>query len=177
MDAMALIREKVPAAQLICVGEGPMESSLKASVRNLRLEDDVRFVGFQSNVFECLKQTDVLALPSRTEGFGKAALEAMAMGVPVVATAVGGLRELVVDGETGTLVPYGDPRKLADAIVDLLADNRRRLEMGRKARQRAFTMFHPARYTRALEDLYLELYKEKVRSWRRRPTGTAARTG
>jgi glycosyltransferase involved in cell wall biosynthesis len=179
LDAMALIRDRVPAVQLVCVGEGPMEASLKASAEELHLERNVHFVGFQSNVFECLKEMDVLALPSRTEGFGKAALEAMAMGVPVIATAVGGLRELVVDGETGTLVPYGDPGKLAEAIVDLLTDNQRRLEMGRKGQERAFTMFHPARYTRALEDLYLQLYSDKVRSWRGRArhADTAARTG
>jgi glycosyltransferase involved in cell wall biosynthesis len=91
-----------------------------------------------------------------------AALEAMAMGVPVVATAVGGLKEVVADGETGTLVPYGNSEELAEAVVDLLSDDRRRLDMGSRGRERAFSVFHPSKYTQTLESLYLQLYRERI---------------
>lgn len=164
LKAMTLISKRIPAAKLVYVGVGEQEAALRASAMEFGLDGNVQFLGFKSNVFECLKHMDVLVLPSRTESFGLTALEAMAMGVPVVATAVGGLKEVVVDGETGTLIPYGNFEKLAKAVIDLLSDDKRRLDMGKRGRERAFTVFHPSKYLRTLENLYLQLYNKKTKA-------------
>lgn len=162
LRAMTVVNRAIPSARLVYVGAGEEEAGLRAAAIELGLDGIVEFAGFQPNVFEFLRNMDVLALPSRTESFGMTALEAMAMGVPVVATAVGGLKEVVADGETGTLVRYGDAEALAEALIELLSDDERRLDMGRRARERAFSVFHPSRYAQTLENLYLELYREKV---------------
>jgi glycosyltransferase involved in cell wall biosynthesis len=163
LKAMPLIKNRVPDARLVFVGTGPEEDALKALSKELGVESEVQFVGFKPNVFEYIRQMDILALPSRTEGFGRVALEAMAMGIPVIASSVGGLKELVVEGETGLFVPYGSVEKLAAAAVELLSERERRLEMGRKGHDRAFGKFHPLQYTRACEDLYLRLYMDKIK--------------
>jgi glycosyltransferase involved in cell wall biosynthesis len=162
LRAMTAVNRSIPSARLVYVGVGEQEATLRASAIEFGLDGNVEFVGFKPNVFECLRHMDVLVLPSRTESFGITALEAMAMGVPVVATAVGGLKEVVADGETGTLVPYGNSEELAEAVVDLLSDDRRRLDMGNRGRERAFSVFHPSKYTQTLENLYLQLYRERI---------------
>ena len=162
LKAMTSVKDRIPDARLLVVGTGEMEDELKVLTKEADLEGCVDFLGFKRNVFEHMRQMDVLVLPSRTEGFGMAALEAMAMGVPVVATPIGGLQEIIVGGETGLFVPYGDSESLAEAVVELLRDTDRRRQMGRNGQRRAFSAFHPSRYTGQLEELYEELYTEKI---------------
>ncbi|MBD3243996.1 MAG: glycosyltransferase [Chitinivibrionales bacterium] len=161
LDAMPEVYRRAPQTRLTLVGTGPLEERLHKTVSALGLDGCVQFAGYMSNVFEALAQNDIFVLPSRTEGCPIVILEAMAMGLPVVATAVGGNVELVRHGETGLLVPYGDPTALADALVKLVTDRDRAVKMGDKGRASAFTEFHPSRFTSRLTSLYDELLARK----------------
>ena len=119
VEAAALLRGSVPGLRVALVGRGEDEAELRALVRARGLGATVRFAGFLGDPGPALLAADVLALPSRWEGFGLAAIEAMAAGRPVVASAVGGLPEAL--GDTGRLVPPGDGPALAAALADLLS--------------------------------------------------------
>lgn len=120
LRAFALLRSRFPAARLQVVGDGPEASRLRTLAQDLGISDGVDFLGLRSDVPELLSRFDVLVHAARTEGLGLAVLEAMACGVPVVATAVGGLPEIVQPGRTGWLVPAGDPLALSQTVVEVL---------------------------------------------------------
>ncbi len=142
-DVLAVF-ERVNAqlpARLLMIGDGPDRSGVEARVRALGLHPRVRFLGRQDDFVEALRDSDVFLLPSRSESFGVAALEAMACGVPVVASEVGGLPEVVAQGETGRLVACGDVEGMARAVLDIVSDPERRERYGALARERAVTLF------------------------------------
>jgi N-acetyl-alpha-D-glucosaminyl L-malate synthase BshA len=141
-------------ALLVLIGDGPERRAVETLVGELGLAAYVRFLGLMPRVSELLARADLFLLPSQTESFGLAALEALASGVPVVASAVGGLPEVVRDGVTGVLVPPAQPGELARAISALLGDEARRSAMARAARTDALERFAPEpaidRYERLL---------------------------
>jgi glycosyltransferase involved in cell wall biosynthesis len=161
LRSMVIIRREMPDARLVIVGTGPLEDKLKVLVSQLQLNSHVEFTGFKENVFETLRQLDIFVLPSRIEGCPISVLEAMAIGLPVVATNIGGNPELVRDGETGLLIPYNNPDRLAQAVLDLLQDKEKANTMGLKGQEVAFAEFHPSKFVKRLEDLYYRLYSEK----------------
>lgn len=122
-------------AQLLVAGEGPLRSSLEQLANELGIAHCVRFLGRTSAVAELLAGADLLVQPSRQEGLPNSVLEAMAAGLPVVATRVSGNEDLVTDGVTGRLVPSENSQALADAIVDVLRDPVRAESMGRAGRR------------------------------------------
>jgi L-malate glycosyltransferase len=130
---LATVRREVPAV-LALVGDGPERPRAEALVAELGLGDAVRFLGVQIDFLALLQQGDVFLLPSETEGFGLAALEALACGVPVVASSVGGLPEVVTQGETGLLCAPGDVAGMAAAVLRLLQDPTQRQRMALAAR-------------------------------------------
>jgi glycosyltransferase involved in cell wall biosynthesis len=136
LKAAPRVLEHVPEARLAVVGNGPMRGELERRANALDLEGRLRFFDFMPPSARHLRSLDVFVLPSRWEAFPIAVLEAMACGVPPVATDVGGTREAVYDGETGLLCPPCSPGRLADAIVRLLADPELRTRMGRASRER-----------------------------------------
>ncbi len=160
LAAFQQVRERLKHATLILVGTGPLERQLKDYCASLGLAEHVRFAGYVPNSFEALRQFDLFVLPSRTEGCPIVVLEAMAMGLPVVATRVGGTPELVVDGKTAILVPPDDPSSMAEAILKVLTTPGLARQMGELGRKRAFESFHPSLFTRHLQDLYQQLYQE-----------------
>lgn len=162
LEAMKKVAEVRPEAQLFIVGTGPLEGRLKDYCRRLELEDRVQFVGYESNVFEALREFDLFVLSSRTEGCPIVILEAMAMGLPVVATDVGGNPELVEQGKTGILVPPNDSSEMASALIELLSDGKKASSMGKAGKKRAFSTFHPAKFSSSLEKLYLDLYRKRT---------------
>ncbi|MYA76789.1 MAG: glycosyltransferase family 4 protein [Gemmatimonadetes bacterium] len=151
IQAMAIVREKVPDARLVIVGEGDRRRALEALTRSMGLDDAVRFTGFVSEdeKLRLLTRAEVAAYPSSKEGWGITVIEANACCVPVVAARVPGLRDAVVDGETGVLVPLGDREAMARALIDLLHDRekRERLAGNAVARSRLYTWENTARET------------------------------
>jgi glycosyltransferase involved in cell wall biosynthesis len=147
---------ELPGAWLVVLGEGPERTRLEALGRELRVDDRVWLPGRVPDVAAWLRRATVLVHPVRWEGFGLALLEAMLCGKPVVATRVSSIPEIVVDGETGILVPPDDPHALADAI--------RRVEphLGEAGRERARSEFSVARMARRTLDLYERLSSASV---------------
>jgi glycosyltransferase involved in cell wall biosynthesis len=135
IDAVALVRERVPDVRLRLVGDGETRPAVEARVRDAGLDGNVDFLGRTADVWPLLAQARVFALTTTHEALGIAALEAMAAGLPVVTTAVGGLREIVDDGETGFLFPPRQPAELAKHLARLLTDDELAANMGERARQ------------------------------------------
>ncbi|MFC1806630.1 glycosyltransferase family 4 protein [Planctomycetota bacterium] len=140
-DAAALLREDFPALCLLVVGEGRQRAEVEAHARRAGVAAAVRFLGFRADVTDLLRAADLFVLPSLLEGLPHTVLEAMAVGLPVVGTAVDGVAEAVADGETGLLVPAADPKALAGAIGRLLADPPLAARMGRAGRERVAADF------------------------------------
>ncbi len=137
IEAMALLREAGVQTTLTLVGAGSDEAMLRKKVTDARLSGVVTFAGAQSDPRSFLTDADLFVFPSRQEGFAVALLEAMASGLAVVATSVGGNPEALVDGKGGRLVPPEDPPALAAAIAELARDRSKLAEMGRFNRERA----------------------------------------
>lgn len=141
IDAMPLVLREVPDARLVIFGEGELRAVLERQVKHLALEKHVLLPGFREDVLSLMKSADLFVMSSVTEGLGSAVLDAMAMGLAVVATRAGGLPEAVVPGETGELVEPGEAKPLAAAMVKLLTDAARRREYGEAGRQRVARQF------------------------------------
>jgi len=141
VDAMALARARVPGAWLVILGEGELRGALEAQVRERGLGDRVLFAGFRGDLDRLLPAFSLFCLSSRLEGLGTSLLDAMAFGLPVVATAAGGIPEAVEDGVTGRVVPPRDPAALADALVSVLGDEPRRRALGAAGRLRVLERF------------------------------------
>ncbi len=141
IKALAILSSEFPDLQVEIAGEGPERENLENEARDLNLKERVRFLGWQTDLEPVLRSWDIFAMPSLTEGFPMAALEAMAQGLPIVATNVGGLPELVEDGKTGTLVPPSDAGALARGLKSLIVDTRLRQEMGTAGWRRARDQF------------------------------------
>ena len=149
-------------AFFVIAGYGPLRRRLEAQARSLGIDSQVRFLGFQSDMRTVLAALDIFVLPSLWEGMSNAVLEAMAASKPVVATAVDGNVEQVVDGETGLLVPPADAEALATALLTLLRDSEKAREMGRAGRRRAEREFPLERMIDAHLRLYERLLKDKA---------------
>jgi glycosyltransferase involved in cell wall biosynthesis len=155
LRALAQARAREPALVLEIAGQGPLEPALKAYAKELGLSGAVRFLGYVSPIHAAIEGAAAAVVPSLGEGFGMVALEAMERGRPVIASDVGGLPEIVADGETGFVVPAGDAEALADAMVALASDLPRAAAMGEAGRRRALESFTQERSTQGIERLYL----------------------
>ena len=159
MRAFARLRSKVPDACLLLVGSGPDAALLATLACECGCADAIHFVGEHAEVAKCMQAMDVFVLPSLTEGFGLALAEAMACGVPVVASAVGGVPELVADGVSGLLVPPGDPAALAAAIGRVLESPELAKELSTRALRDISDNFSVGRMTRQVSELYAGLVR------------------
>jgi len=158
LRAAAILRDRDDVRFLI-VGDGPDRGRLEHIANELGVADRVDFLGYTSNLAVELAAMDVFVMPSLTEGFGLVAVEAMALGKPVIATRVGGLIEVVEDGLTGILVPPGDPKALASAIGRLLDSEDARRSMGEVGRRRVRERFTAKR----MVDEHLDVYRGLLR--------------
>lgn len=165
----ARVKEKINA-RLVLVGDGPEYGRTRELVESLGLESAVRYVGVVDEVAPLLKTADVLLLPSETESFGLVALEAMASGVPVVATDVGGLPEVVEHGSTGFLAPVGDIDAMAGYCLQLLEDCSTLKRFARAARKRA-AEFDYRMIVPQYEAVYEKALAEPARALRASSTG------
>jgi glycosyltransferase involved in cell wall biosynthesis len=154
----ALARLASDSFEAVIVGDGPDREQLEAEIGSLGLAGQVRLAGERRDVPELLARADVFALASRSEGMPVSVLEAMAAGLPVVASWVGGVSEQVVDGETGLLVEPGDVEQLAEALAALVGDRELRTRLGAAGRARAERAFDLEPFRRA----HLELYSREL---------------
>ncbi len=155
IDAVPEIARERPGAVCLVIGYGDEEARLRARAEAREAAGRVRFLGARRDVPALLKALDCYALPSRREGLPMAVLEAMAAGCPIVATRVGGVPSALVDGKSATLVPPEDPRALARAVVELLADPGRARRYAEEAGRTFAERFSAAAMTRRYEALYL----------------------
>lgn len=155
LDAAARVVAEVPEFRLLVAGDGPCRAELEAQAQRLNLSERVEFLGTVRDVPPLLARCRLFVLPSKTEGISLTLLEAMASGLPVVATRVGGNPEVVADGETGLLVPSGDPAALGQALVRLYREPDLAKRFGRAGRERVEKHFDLARMIREYEALYL----------------------
>lgn len=161
LQAFALLAGAHPDARLVLVGDGAERAALEALSARLGLADRVTFAGWQPDAARLMPAADVVAMPSRWEGFGLVALEAMAAGRALVASRVSALPEIVVDGETGRLVPPDDAGTLAEALGDLLADPARGAALGQAGRARLESDFAADTMVERTLDLYRALVEQK----------------
>lgn len=155
-------RSDLPVRLVMC-GDGPERIGAEDLAREYGLSDAVLFAGQVPNIADYLSAADLLLMPSETESFGLAALEAMACEVPVIATASGGLPEVVVNGETGYLVGIGDSKTMAECALALLSHDGQRREMGRRGREWAVEKFNTDRVIPQYEKLYQMLADKRSR--------------
>jgi glycosyltransferase involved in cell wall biosynthesis len=154
--AMPEILARAPRARLLVVGSGPLEAELRAQVETLGLTESVQFLGYMQAVEAAFSRMDILIVPSLSEAFSLVTLEGMMMELPVVASRSGGPAEIVLDGETGLLVPPGDSSALAEACKYLLSNPEVGREMGKCGRKRVLSEFHPSQFIARHERLYLD---------------------
>lgn len=157
LQAWPSVLKREPRALLLLAGDGSDETPLRARAAALGLAGSVRFLGFRQDIASLLACAELLVLPSLNEGFGMVLLEAMAMGRPAVASAVGGVPEVVLDGRTGLLVPPADPEALAAAILRVLGDPGFARQMAEAGRERARKSFSRETFLQAHRDLYENL--------------------
>jgi glycosyltransferase involved in cell wall biosynthesis len=156
LEAVAALSRDL-AVRLVLVGDGAARGDLERRARGSDLAGRVRFLGWRDDPWACLGAADMLVQPSRREGLPVALLEAMAVGLPVVATRVGAVGEVLDDGHVGRLVEPGDAGALAHAIGDLVADATDRRALGERARERVDAHYDAATQTRRLETIYRDL--------------------
>jgi glycosyltransferase involved in cell wall biosynthesis len=145
LEALAMLAGEFSGLRLEIAGDGSLRSRLEQENKRLGIANRVSFLGWRDDLSAVMTGWDIFAMPSLDEGLPIAGLEAMAAGLPVVASAVGGLRELVVDGETGWLVPAAEAPELARRLRELIRDKQIREAMGRAGRQRVLREFSVAR--------------------------------
>ena len=157
LEAAARVRAQLPGARFALVGDGPERPALVRRAEALGLGDAVRFLGTRYDVPALLSRAHALCHPSHAEGLPNALMEGMAARLPAVATAVGGIPELIEDGLTGYLVRPCDPAALADRLVALLADRDQARAMGLRARAKAERELSIVRMREGYRSLYCRL--------------------
>ncbi|MBK7378917.1 MAG: N-acetyl-alpha-D-glucosaminyl L-malate synthase BshA [Ignavibacteriales bacterium] len=148
-----LVKKEVPS-KLLLVGDGPERSECERLCRQLDLCDDVKFLGKQDGLVEILNSADLFLIPSQSESFGLAALEAMACGLPVISSSVGGLPELVKHNESGFIAEIGDVERMAKYAIDLLTNEKKYSLFSKNARERAVQLFDVSKVVPMYEKHY-----------------------
>jgi glycosyltransferase involved in cell wall biosynthesis len=160
LDAIPIIKGVIPIARFVIFGRGEEETSLRKKARTLGIDQHLIFAGHRENMDKYYPIMDISVLTSLSEGLSITVLESMSHGLPVVVTRVGGNPEVVVDGETGYLVPPKDSQAFAKGVIELLRDPLRRVRMGEKGRQRIQECFD----LKKVASRYLQVYEELLQS-------------
>ena len=175
---MGDVRKEFPKARVICVGDGALSADLTQQVRELQLEENVCFVGFQSNIPDWLAMADISVLPSLFEGLPLVAIESLGAQRPMIATAVDGTSEVVLNEKTGLTVPPSDPRALGQAILRLLRDPALRQQLATEGRKWVLANFSQEQQVARTQELYLKAWNAPSALQRRaRASKMAARAG
>jgi glycosyltransferase involved in cell wall biosynthesis len=157
LQAAQLVHQVIPECHWVLVGDGELRGELEQGCRRLGMDKYVHFTGWREDVADILALCDLFVLPSLGEHFGRVLIEAMAMAKAVVATSAGGVPEIVLDRETGILVPPAQAEPLAQAVLSHLNDPQWSASLGAAGRRRAETQFSITRHVEAVEDLYREV--------------------
>ena len=176
VTAMSAVHAQFPNARLICVGSGSLQSQLREQVEKLGLQGSVRFVGYQSNAPDWLALADVVVLPSFFEGLPLVAIEALAAGRAVVATAVDGTPEVVIHEKTGLTVPPGDSAALASAVCRMLGNTELRQTLAENGRRWAFENFSLHRFIDQTQQFYLATWEQHLSKFKTRPNPAVSST-
>ena len=160
IEILAKVAEKGGNAKLVMVGDGPERAVCLYRAEQLGVKDKVIFVGKRANIADYLGAADIFLLPSELESFGLAALEASACEVPVIATRIGGIPEVVTDGDTGFLSDIGDTEKMSDDVIKLLNDEEMRLGFGAKARELSVSRYD----SQIIIPQYIKFYEKILNS-------------
>jgi glycosyltransferase involved in cell wall biosynthesis len=163
LRAAAIINQTMPNTRFALLGDGPLRNYLESLSQELGLASKTIFLGEQQDVGTYLSTFDVAVLTSEREGCSNSLLEAMALGKPVVATDVGGNRELVHHGETGLLVPFGNAEAVASAVLSLIHNPEAARAMGRRAREKVVSQFSLENMVQQYQSLYDETLRQKGR--------------
>jgi sugar transferase (PEP-CTERM/EpsH1 system associated) len=162
IDAIAALRARGRPVVAVIAGDGPLRPELEARIARLGLRDAVRLLGHCPDVETILSGLDIFVQSSTSEGMSNTILEAMASGLPVVATQVGGADEMIVDGQTGILVPAGEAGRLADALERLVSDESLRRAMGRAGQERAHDQFSLERMIKTYQAFYCDIMRRRI---------------
>lgn len=157
LKAAKKLLQKFPNVKIIIIGRGELENKLKEEAKNLNITDHVLFLGFREDTHELLKAMDVFVLPSLSEAMPLALIEAMACGLPTIASNVGGISEVIDDGLTGFIIPPADPEALADRITYLLENPQCAIEIGKKALQKVKANFDLQTMIKNYSSIYDEI--------------------
>src|ERR1041385_285803 len=157
LRAAARVRAQIPDAAFVIAGEGELMPGLRELADQLGIPEDVHFIGRCDDVATLLFASHVGVLSSKAEGFANAILEYMAVGLPVVATDVGGVREAIIEGQTGFVVPAGDDAQMAARIIEVLSDDDRAREMGARGKAIVAEKFSSEHHLRNTLELYDEV--------------------
>lgn len=152
LNTVKILVDEGLKARFFIIGKGPMEDEIKAYCHELGLQDKVLFTGFLNNIEEVLPELDLFLMTSETEGLGTSLIDALAVGVPVLATAAGGIPEVIVDGFSGLLCPVKSPVELAKSVNRLIADSDLKSQLVKNGKQHAqnFSKKETARKTLAV---------------------------
>ncbi len=161
LDLARVLLEKKNDLKFLIVGDGPMRSELETYAKKLEIQKNIFFFGEQRNVFKFLKEMNVFVLTSLYEGLSNSIMEAMLSGLPVVATDVGGNRELIVDGETGFLCEPNNLSDMVEKVIYLINNPQEAKKMGEKGRKRIIDHFNSDIMITKIEELYLKLINSK----------------
>jgi len=151
-----IVQKEIPS-KLLLVGDGPDRSECERLTRQLDLNDKVKFLGKQEGLVEILSCSDLFLIPSQSESFGLAALEAMACGLPVISSSVGGLPELVKHNESGFIAEIGDVERMAKYAIDLLTNEKKYKIFSKNSRDRAVNLFDISKVVPLYEEHYRKI--------------------
>lgn len=157
IDAFANVFAKYPDTVLLIAGDGPLKNDLQHQVHALKISEAVHFMGIRSDIDDVLRMSDIFVLPSKSEGMSNTILEAMSTSLPVVATRVGGNIELVIEGETGILIPSDNRLVLEQSLLYLIDHPLTRKKMGEAARKRISSNYSIHTMVKNYEKFYLKL--------------------
>lgn len=163
IEAASIIVRKNKSVKFFLVGEGELKLELKAKVRANGLQDYFIFTGYRTDIPRLLSAFEMLVMPSLFEGLAFAAIEASAMGIPVIATAVGGMQRSVVNGKTGLIIPPRDPQALASAILWMLEHRQEAKEMGLAGRKHFAEFFTQDRMVEKTQEFYKSLLANSIK--------------
>ena len=157
IKATAIVIERNPQVKLLIIGEGPDRNKLKIIAHRENIDKNIYFMGFHTNISPWLSAMDLFVLPSLTEGTPMALLEAMAHGLPVAASCVGGIPDIVNSGKNGILFDAANPNYIALVICDMLKNESIRINLGREAKRTIRSKYNVMEWARSIEKVYLEL--------------------